>query len=436
MLLPEEFPLNGVETVFASIAGLAVALVSECVNMIITVPYLLSVCVPIKVDDNGDRWTDRLWAKDLAAHTEYIKNLTLACPRIYASPSSSDVSLNVEPFNRLKFVDLPLPRNHFEAIKRFPETAQKMWRAVSANTIIHTGFGSWPISEGLYAVPMARLQKKFLITYVESSFWRVNGLSSRWHDRLRAVILERLNRICIENANLRFFTSRAYFGEFLPPNSPHSYVAPATWIDESIILDDETLAADWDNKTGPIRLLFAGRLTQEKGLRVFLDAVRAVRESERIQDLSISAIGDGPLKSECQNASNVSLLDPVAYGPEFFNLLRRYDAVVVPSISDEQPRIIFDAFSQGVPVLGSDTGGIREVVEDGIDGLLFAPASPNALADTMKWAGSNRKALQVMGLAALRKSREFTHRSMHQRRSDIIASEYAEVLESHIRRIA
>jgi hypothetical protein len=46
--------------------------------------YLLSVCVPTIVDDEGARWCHELWAKDLALHSDYLTNLTLACPRIVA----------------------------------------------------------------------------------------------------------------------------------------------------------------------------------------------------------------------------------------------------------------------------------------------------------------------------------------------------------------
>ncbi len=56
----------------------------------------------------------------------------------------------------------------------------------------------------------------------------------------------------------------------------------------------------------------------------------------------------GKLKA---HSVRVSLLEPVSYGT-FLNLLRGFDAILVPSLSDEQPRPIFDAFSQAVPVLG------------------------------------------------------------------------------------
>ena len=97
----------------------------------------------------------------------------------------------------------------------------------------------------------------------------------------------------------------------------------------------------------------------------------------------------------------------------------------MPSISDEQPRIIFDAFSQGIPVLGSNTGGIREVVDDGVNGKLIVPGNPNALSELLEWAGRSRSELRTMGLAALDKSRGFTHRSMHEERCNIILDEMA-----------
>jgi glycosyltransferase involved in cell wall biosynthesis len=74
------------------------------------------------------------------------------------------------------------------------------------------------------------------------------------------------------------------------------------------------------------------------------------------------------MRSACERFAGrskfpISSLGEVRYGPDFFRLVRRFDAVLVPSVSDEQPRIIFDAFSQAVPVIGSDAGNIREIVD-------------------------------------------------------------------------
>jgi glycosyltransferase involved in cell wall biosynthesis len=122
-----------------------------------------------------------------------------------------------------------------------------------------------------------------------------------------------------------------------------------------------------------------------------------------------------------EQPDRVFLCDPIPYGPAFFAMLRKHNAVVVPSLSDEQPRIIFDAFSQGLPVLGSDTGGIREVVDDGVNGKLVVPGSSLALSEILEWAACNGPELERMGLTALRKSQTYTHLAMHEKRSNIIA---------------
>jgi glycosyltransferase involved in cell wall biosynthesis len=391
--------------------------------------YLLSVCVPIIIDENGVRWCGELWAKDLALHLNYLTNVTVACPRIFAKPTELDVPLNVAPFDRLQFIDLPAPRNHVDAIGLLPEMLWKMWRGIRKSTIIHTGFGGWPISEGWLAVPIGKLQGKFIITNVESSFWRAKGPNIKWYQRVRGTLAEHLNRYCVNVADLRLFTSKAYANEFLKKDAKRAYVVPATWIDEARILSQDQASAYWASKTGDTRLLFAGKLISDKGVKVLIDAIHQV--ARKHAKLAITIIGDGPFRSECvdlvgsgtTNTVSVEILEPVKYGEAFFNLLRGYDAVLVPSLSDEQPRVIFDAFSQAVPVLGSATGGICEVVDHQFDGRLFSPGDVDAFARDLFWASDNRYALQIMGMHALAKCRRFTHRSMHKTRHCILLKE-------------
>jgi glycosyltransferase involved in cell wall biosynthesis len=399
--------------------------------IVIDEPYFLSVCVPLKIDRNGTRWCNELWAKDLALHLEYLSDLTLASPRVFAEPLDDDCRLDIKPFHRLKFIDLPSPKNHLQAIAGFPELASKMWNGIKPATIVHTGFGGWPISEGWLAIPFGKLQRKFVISYVESSFWRVSDPAAKWHKKLRGFVCEKLNRFCVRIADLRFFTSKAYQEEFLGlvDGSPErSYVTPATWIDEAVILTDEQASLDWNRKSGEVRLLFAGRLVADKGVRILLDAIEELGNKITA---NITIIGDGPLVDECarfavnskRSSLKVELMRPIKYGSDFFDLLRGFDAILVPSISKEQPRLIFDAFSQGIPILGSNTGGVIEVVDENINGRLFTSGDASSLARLLTWACQSRGELQTLGLSALRKSRSFTHRSMHEQRSKIISDE-------------
>jgi glycosyltransferase involved in cell wall biosynthesis len=387
-------------------------------------PYLLLACVPMTIDSEGRRHTDPLWVKDLALHLEYIEELTLACPVVYGPPGQGSCPLSSPAFDRLKVVPLPAPRGRLGALLALPRALAITWLAIGKVRIVHTGFGGWPLNEGWIACPIAKLRRRFLLTNIESSFWRATP-GSAWHKRVRGFLAEKLNRLFVRAADLRLFTSAAYLRDFLPPGAPRAYVAPATWIDDEWVLSDADAAAAWDGKSGPVRLLFAGRLVPPKGVSQLLDAVRIAVQTDT--ELDITIVGEGPMRDECLRASRelahrvrLSARAPVPYGHTFYSLLRSQDAVLVPSLSDEQPRVLFDALSQAVPVIGSNTGGVREVIEANEMGRLVSPGDVDALARAMIWASRNRPALRTMGLRGLHTVRGRTHRAMHHLRGTII----------------
>jgi glycosyltransferase involved in cell wall biosynthesis len=116
----------------------------------------------------------------------------------------------------------------------------------------------------------------------------------------------------------------------------------------------------------------------------------------------------------------LELLDPVPYGASFFELVRSYHGLVVPSLTDEQPRIVFDANAQAVPVIASDTDGLRPHVEHDETGWLVPPGDVAALAAAIERAVASPAELRRMGLAALTKVHGSTHRAMHVVRSHIL----------------
>jgi glycosyltransferase involved in cell wall biosynthesis len=145
-------------------------------------------------------------------------------------------------------------------------------------------------------------------------------------------------------------------------------------------------------------------------------------------EFSIHPIGEGGLRDECIAAARslvgrarVTILDEVPFGEPFMRLLRGFDAVVLPSLSDGQPRIAYEALSRAVPVIGSATGGIREVVESGVNGRLSPLNDVDRLAESFIWAGRNRAELKEMGLRGLMDVRHSTHKAMHRNRHDLRA---------------
>jgi len=89
--------------------------------------------------------------------------------------------------------------------------------------------------------------------------------------------------------------------------------------------------------------------------------------------------------------------------------------VIVPSLSDEQPRIVYDAFSQAVPVVASNTPGLRDCVRHGSTGRLVT-GGPADWAAEFKWCFEHSNELEEMGSRGLETARLMTHAEMHRRR--------------------
>jgi glycosyltransferase involved in cell wall biosynthesis len=390
----------------------------------ITEPYVLFVCVPIEVDEQGRRWTSASWAKDLALHLDYLTDLTLVSP-LTRKGSANLVPLDGPPFDRLKFIDLPSPASRGEALRTLPRQVLQYWRAIGRGRVVHAGFAGWPFAQGWLAVPLARFRRRFVLANVESSFWRATDTERSWRKRWWGRLGEILTRACLRMADLRLFTSKMYLQQLLSAGSPRAYVTPATWLNEEWILGEGEAVEHWDAKTGRVRMVFAGRLVPEKGVSVLLAAIRAAAEAGA--DAEFAIIGSGLLRDECVAAARslagkaeLVVLDEVPYGTPFLNLLRGFDAVLLPSLSDEQPRIVFDALAQAIPVVGSATGGIREVVESGVNGRLSPPNDVGALAESLVWASRDRARLRELGLRGPASVRHSTHEAMHRNRHRIL----------------
>jgi glycosyltransferase involved in cell wall biosynthesis len=394
--------------------------------------YALIVDIPCYRDDDGSLWLEPLWHHDFVRHLEYIRDLTLVAPCL--PKGDREDLLPVVPPSGSRVCSVPLPRSGstVEFARNLPGTIARLWRAIGAADIIHSGVVGWPVPLGWLANPMALVRHKRLVIVVESAPWRLTGAAG-WRRRVRAVLAERLARWAVNHASLSFFTHESYRRTMLTHATGPSAVVPATWIDERDILARERAEELWQQKMeAPVRLLFAGRLTADKGIDVLRRAVSALQASSAT--VAIDIVGAGEEREACQlmaaaNGSvRVRLLEPVAPGAQFLELVRRYHAVLVPSLSDEQPRIVFDASSQAVPVIASSTDGLRPHVRHGETGWLFPPGDAAALTEAIERAMAGRVALARMGLAALRAVNGATHREMHRARWRLLVEQLSPAL--------
>lgn len=127
--------------------------------------------------------------------------------------------------------------------------------------------------------------------------------------------------------------------------------------------------------------LFVGRLAEEKGVRVLLDAWRQIGVR-----FPLKVVGSGPLAHLLNQAdTGVQYLGQLPR-PEVLNLLKSAGFMIFPSLWYEGfPMTIAEAFASGTPVVASHLGNSAAIVENGRTGLHFEPGNPDDLAAKVEW---------------------------------------------------
>jgi glycosyltransferase involved in cell wall biosynthesis len=151
---------------------------------------------------------------------------------------------------------------------------------------------------------------------------------------------------------------------------------------------------------GPLRIAFLGRLDPTKGPHVLLRAIRALPAAPlelHLYGVVQGAAGRayaGQLEELMTGDRRLAML-PAVPGDQVVARLRGYHVLAVPSQWLETgPLVVLEAFAAGIPVVGSDLGGIAELVEHEVDGLLVEPAS------TAAWGRALRRLVEERGLLA------------------------------------
>jgi glycosyltransferase involved in cell wall biosynthesis len=160
---------------------------------------------------------------------------------------------------------------------------------------------------------------------------------------------------------------------------------------------------DWEadpdpfGRTGPgDYLLYAGRLSAEKGIRTLVEAWTG---TDGMPPLWIA--GDGPLRDEVLRAAeenrSIRWLGHLPR-PDVQRLMRGARALILPSVCYEAfPLVVLEAYSLGVPMIASRAGALESIVEDGKTGLLFAPADPLDLRAKAGWVWSRPDVASDLG---------------------------------------
>src|SRR6185503_836407 len=145
------------------------------------------------------------------------------------------------------------------------------------------------------------------------------------------------------------------------------------------------------DETEPPMILFAGRLSREKGI---LELVEAARDRELV------VAGDGPLRAHVPNALGWLPRD------ELERLYARAAVVACPSHREGFGLACAEAMAHGRAVVAGDVGGLRDLVVDGETGLLVPPGDVAALRAALERLLADRELRRRLGAAARARAAE------------------------------
>jgi glycosyltransferase involved in cell wall biosynthesis len=167
----------------------------------------------------------------------------------------------------------------------------------------------------------------------------------------------------------------------------------------------------------PPLLLSVGRLKAPKDFATLAQALARLDPGS----VRVAIAGDGP-----DRAALEPLLPPGAILGERADipqLLASADLFVLSSRSEGLPVAVIEAMAAGLPVIASRVGGVAELVEDGVSGLLVPPGDPEALAAAIRHVVADPEARRALGAAGRARAEELfdlerfreAHRALYRR---------------------
>ena len=156
---------------------------------------------------------------------------------------------------------------------------------------------------------------------------------------------------------------------------------------------------------GPLKLVYCGRCTPEKGIHYLITAVEN-------KSVSLTLVGDpfevdSLLAEHGDVASCIKLAGKVSHD-EVVHYLDEADVFVFPSLSDGMSLACIEALCRGLPVICTDHTGVCDYIEDSVNGFVVPTSDPGALSNAIEWFIENRELIPRMSQAAIETARQLS----------------------------
>jgi glycosyltransferase involved in cell wall biosynthesis len=182
-------------------------------------------------------------------------------------------------------------------------------------------------------------------------------------------------------------------------------------------------------ENGEILIGMVANFREQKDHRTFLDSAALILK--QYPSARFVCVGNGPTQPAMEAyAGCVGVSDSVTFpgrieGAELVALRSRFTITVLASTNEGMPNVVMESMALGVPVVANPSGGVGELVEDGITGFLFPYKRSDVLSEKILFLLSNPAIRRTMGETSRHRMQEgFTVDRMIRRYEDLYVSLY------------
>jgi len=333
---------------------------------------------------------------------------------------------------------VPLPADvelaelpHYGDLRQLPSvarallgTASRFWKGLDRIDTVWI-FGPHPF--GLMLVMMAAARRKQVVLGIRQdtmSYFRSRLPSGRWKPLLLGAHALDISFRLLSRRVKTIVTGPAIARRY-GSHRPQVFVM---W--ESVVRSEEVAAGPHDQGwEGPIELITVGRLDPEKNPLLLVEALGALEQQEPGR-YSLTWIGGGPMEQAIREraadlgvAERIDLVGFVPFGPELLDLYRRAHVFVHVSMTEGVPKVLVEALGCATPIVATDVGGVRDLLDDGRAGLLIPPADLDALVSAITRLSSDAELRERLVERGLELAQELTLETQSRRVADFIAGE-------------
>lgn len=256
----------------------------------------------------------------------------------------------IEQFSQL-IDDLPVKKFFCRSIidlKLIKELSQEL-KNNNITTIHAHGFKA-----AVYGKLAAKRQKLIVTHHGKTA----HTLKVRVYEFIEDLILKRADKVIAVSSPMQKNLQEQNINSILIENFLTISQAPAEKLPES-----------------PLKLIFIGRLSPEKGCSFLIEALNMLNK----EDFSLTIVGDGVQRAELELMANKENTSFLGFRKDIPKLLGLHHVLIMPSLREGLPLTLIEATCNNLPVIASHVGGIPNLVEDKKNGILVSPESSEEL---------------------------------------------------------